>query len=365
MTGDKLTHRIITLSGPRARGGEKGGGKGGLEGGLDPGRGGFGPGTGASAPDHVDSALDFFTPQKAQAQNFFYPLETWLEAFLVDRKVRGLSPKTLSFYRSKLTNFLAFAQARALDQVVQVTPGEVRLWLLSLEEGHTPGGVMCFYRALKAFLSWFLDEADPGGWKSPMDKVKPPKVPEHVLDPVDRDTFRALLKVCPRGQLTGDRDRAIFLVLLYTWARAQELLDLDLEDVDTVTGQVLIRRGKGSKSRTVFLGKKTRREVRAYLRHRGLGPGPLFQKDEGGRLDYQGLRFVVKRRAEKAGVQAPALHSFRRAFALEMLRNGVDIFMLQALMGHADLGVLRRYLKYVTRDLAQAHQRGGPVDNWE
>jgi site-specific recombinase XerD len=69
------------------------------------------------------------------------------------------------------------------------------------------------------------------------------------------------------------------------------------------------------------------------------------------------------RRANQAAIKAPTLHSFRRAFASNMLRAGVDVFSLQKLMGHADLQVLRRYLAQTTDDIAQAHRIGSPVDN--
>jgi integrase/recombinase XerD len=59
----------------------------------------------------------------------------------------------------------------------------------------------------------------------------------------------------------------------------------------------------------------------------------------------------------------PKLHGFRRAFALNMPRSGVDIFVLQRLMGHADLQVLRRYLAQNDEDNQLAHMRGSPVDN--
>jgi site-specific recombinase XerD len=57
------------------------------------------------------------------------------------------------------------------------------------------------------------------------------------------------------------------------------------------------------------------------------------------------------------------LHGFRCAFALNMLRSGVDIFVLQRMMGHADLQVLRRYLAQNDEDNQLAHMRGSPVDN--
>ena len=70
---------------------------------------------------------------------------------------------------------------------------------------------------------------------------------------------------------------------------------------------------------------------------------------------------ILTRRAKLADVKAPSLHSFRRAFAINMLRAGVDVFSLQKLMGHADLQVLRRYLEQTTEDISQVHRMGSPV----
>ena len=129
------------------------------------------------------------------------------------------------------------------------------------------------------------------------------------------------------------------------------------------TGSILIRHGKGAKFRTVFLGKKSRRAVRAYLRCRTDNCHALWVTQEGECLTYWGLREIIRRRSTLAKVKAPSLHSFRRAFALNMLRAGADIFSLQKLMGHADLQVLRRYLAQTNQDTFEAHRRGGPVDN--
>jgi len=74
------------------------------------------------------------------------------------------------------------------------------------------------------------------------------------------------------------------------------------------------------------------------------------------------LRSMVQRRARAAGVRAPGLHDFRRAFALLALRGGVDLVSLQRLMGHSGLDVLRRYLAQTEADLRAAHAKGAPVD---
>ena len=88
----------------------------------------------------------------------------------------------------------------------------------------------------------------------------------------------------------------------------------------------------------------------------------LFTTIDNEPFTYFGLRGMITRRSKYAGIDPPALHDFRRAFALGMLRNGVDIYTLQKLMGHADLQVLRTYLAQNNNDLAAAHKRFGLAD---
>jgi site-specific recombinase XerD len=150
---------------------------------------------------------------------------------------------------------------------------------------------------------------------------------------------------------------------LDTGARAQEFLNLNLEDVELATGSVLIRQGKGHKPRMVFLGRKSIRAIRAYYRFRRDTNPALWVSVHGERVTYAALRCLLRRRAQLAALKdIPTPHDFRRAFALIMLRNGVDIFALQKLMGHSDLQVLRRYLAQTDQDIQTAHMRGSPVD---
>ena len=154
------------------------------------------------------------------------------------------------------------------------------------------------------------------------------------------------------------------LFLLDSGLRARELLSIDLDDVNLITGNVLLRRGKGSKPRTVFIGKETKKAVRAYLRERDDSLRALWvTHNQGKRLAYGGLRALLGRHAKLAGIDVPSAHDFRRAFAITMLRNGTDLVTLARLMGHTSLKVLQRYLKQLPEDLQAAHQNAGPVDN--
>ncbi|MGH2536799.1 MAG: tyrosine-type recombinase/integrase [Candidatus Promineifilaceae bacterium] len=290
-------------------------------------------------------------------------VSAWIKAFLVDRQAQRLAAGSLRFYREKLEPFATFCREWGIVRLQQVTPTDVRAYLLWLEEaGHNAGGLHAAYRALRAMLNWWEQEVEPAGWANPIRKVKAPRVAQEPLEPADTAAIKAMLATCERGELTGARDRAALLFLMDTGVRAAEFVALDLEDCDLYGGAFLVRRGKGGKPRTVFIGRQTRQALRAYLKLRQDDcPAVWVTRDEE-RLGYYGLREIVRRRAARAGVQAPSLHGFRRLFALECLRNGMDVFALQRLMGHADLAVLRRYLAQTSADLAEAHRRTSPAD---
>ena len=236
---------------------------------------------------------------------------------------------------------------------------------MELQSGHTPGGVHAVYRALRAFLLWWQDEEAPAGWVNPLRRVRAPRVGIEPLEPIAPTDLQRLLKHCRRGTFHGDRDRAVFVTLLDTGCRASELLAINLEDLDLAQGQVLIRRGKGHKPRMVFIEATCRKAIAAYTRHLATDEpsAPLWRTSAGERLTYEGLRDIVRRLAKAAGIKAPTLHAFRRTFAITALRNGMDVFALQRLMGHADLTVLRRYLAQTDEDLKLAHRKHSPAES--
>ncbi|MBI5954409.1 MAG: tyrosine-type recombinase/integrase [Chloroflexi bacterium] len=291
-------------------------------------------------------------------------LFTLAAGFLLDRKAQRLTNKTVEFYRSNLQLFLNWCDLQAIKTIEQLTPEVIRLYMLHLDETkHKAGGVHAKYRVIRVFLRWYQAEFEPAAWRNPLTKVKPPRVDVEPLEPVPIEHVRLMIDTCPRGKFTDERDRAIILFLLDTGVRAGELLALDRQDVDILTGDVLIRKSKSRKARTVFLGRQARRALRVYLKLRDDGSRPLFVTDERERLKMPGLRQIILRRARRAGIPAPSMHSFRRAFALAMKRAGIDLISLQRLMGHADLSQLGRYLAQDAEDLRSDHERGSPADN--
>ncbi len=307
-------------------------------------------------PIQAQGTTKFFAPEYTQ------DIRILAEQFLLARKAENLAAGTLRFYAFKLKLFNDYCEAQQVKDIANITPDLIRRFMLYLEGSHNAGGCHAAYRTLRAFLHWYEREFELDDWKNPIKRVKAPKAGQEPLDPVSPETVQALLACC-KNDFTGRRDRALILFLLDSGTRAAECLAVNLENIDLATGAVLIRRGKGRKPRTVFVGRHTRRALRAYFKLRVDNHPALWLTNEGERLSYWGLRSMIQRRAKLAGVEAPELHGFRRAFALTMLRNGVDLITLQRLMGHADLTVLGRYLAQTESDLQQAYQQHSPVDN--
>lgn len=306
------------------------------------------------------------TPYQWTIQNMVQDsyIDTWIDAFLLDRKAQNMAKGTLYFYKKKLEFLSKYCESQAVKNITQIDPPFIRQYLFYIESlGHNPGGIHAFYRTLKTFLRWWENEVEPEGWKNPINKVKAPRVPVEPLDPVDIEDIKTMLEICPKETVTGRRDNAIMLFLLDSGVRATELLDIDLDDINLITGEVLIRQGKGRKPRYVFIGSKTRKALRNYLRFRQDQNPALWITKDLERVSYWGLKGIMRSRAEQAKVKTPSIHSFRRWFALTCLRAGANVYSIQELMGHADLQVLKRYLKQTTPDLMKAHIKASPVDN--
>ena len=127
------------------------------------------------------------------------------------------------------------------------------------------------YRALKRFFGFLLEEGEITS--SPMENMKPPKVPEIPPAVLTDDQLRALLKACSGKAFDDKRDTALLRCFIDTGARRAEILGLrwsddpDDSDVDLDQGQLYVL-GKGRRYRTLPIGAKTIRALDTYIRAR-------------------------------------------------------------------------------------------------
>jgi site-specific recombinase XerD len=284
------------------------------------------------------------------------------DLFLAECQSR-LSPKTIHFYRWGCASFIAWSHDQhAVDDLSGVSTRFLREYIVNLRtQGLKPASVRAAVRIVR---SWFLfleaEELLPG--KNPMGRVKLPKLSKHLLPAISLADVRSLLEAAKQTP-TPERDTAIIFMLVDSGVRASELCGLVWRDVDLQRGQVFVRSGKGDKDRFTFLGKRSREALATYRATLGrIDPGSaVFQRAgrryAGGGLRYDGLKRLLRRLGDAAGVPGCHAHAFRRSFAVEMRRDGADLVCLARLMGHSDLTMLQQhYIPLLTDDLANAHR---------
>lgn len=289
-------------------------------------------------------------------------LKSALDLFLLEGESRRFTEKTLEFYQGRLSLFIRWCEPRDVMSIETLTHHHIRQYLVDLQQS----GVSSAYhhshaRAIRAFLNYCV--RDDLIAVSPFKKVKMPILEKKVPQSLSVEDFQKILKACKY-----ERDKAIFVFLLDSGVRASELLSINVEDVDMKEGTVMIHLGKGQKGRTVYIGAGTRKQLKRYLIKERDGDNtnpkePLFtRQDNNARLDYDGLKQMMRRFKNKTGVKFSA-HVFRKTFAIMSLMNGMDIYVLAKLMGHADITVLRAYLNITRDNLKEAHKKFGVVDN--
>ena len=138
------------------------------------------------------------------------------------------------------------------------------------------------------------------------------------------------------------RDAAL-LVLLRSGARRQEVVDLDVADVNLVTGAVHIRSGKGNKSRITYFPQSLCPIAQRWIDLRGRRPGPFLHPvrkggsiQRGDRLTAQSVLFLLGKLQTELQLEELSPHDFRRTFITQLAEAGVDATTAQRLSGHAD-----------------------------
>ena len=151
------------------------------------------------------------------------------------------------------------------------------------------------------------------------------------------------------GSLRTWRDRAIAGLMLWCGLRSMEVLGLRVKDVD-IGGRWVTVTGKGSKQRRVPLDPDVASVIDVYL----LAERPESESDRlflvakgpnrGGPLTTAGLRTVFRYHREVTGVTGGHPHALRHTFGTVLAEAGVDLAVMQALLGHAHVDTTARYV---------------------
>jgi integrase/recombinase XerD len=179
------------------------------------------------------------------------------------------------------------------------------------------------------------------------------RAPTPTIGYLENDEMQALLAAPDRNTQSGRRDHAILLFLYNTGARVQELTRLHANDLQlNRPGQVLLH-GKRNKDRICPLWKTTTNTLSELLAEHHINPNTdqhVFLNNRTQPITRFGVDYIIKKHAHTASQQIPTLtqkrispHTIRHTTAVHLLNAGVDINVIRAWLGHADINTTHVY----------------------
>lgn len=284
-------------------------------------------------------------------------------------KAEAKAPGTITKYLTALRTFEAWLSAGGYSvNVAEIQKRHVQEFMAaSLEKVKSSTANSRFY-SLKAFFN-FLMEDEEIRWH-PMEGMSPPPAPAPPVALVSGDFVQALLKTCKGSSFEDRRDAALIMMLLDTGGRVSEIVRLTLDDVGDGSAGVIGKasaKGGGPRPRTVHYGPTTARALDRYLRvrdrHVFAGRPELWVGRQGPTTRW-GVRDILDRRCDLAGLAHIHPHQFRHTAAHEWLADGGEENDLMRLMGWSSRTMVGRYAASAAdaRAAANYKKRQSPVD---
>lgn len=252
-----------------------------------------------------------------------------VEAFLAAKRIDGCRPKTIKGYRERLKLFMT----QCSKPVQQITTDDLREYLAYLvDERHLmDNSVQAHINTLRSFFSWLVDEDNIR--KSPMRKIKSLKIDKlRSRHPLTAEQLELVRDGC-----RGYKEKALVEFLVSSGCRVSEVAGLRVDDIDWRDRKCKVI-GKGNKERTVYFSVRAKLMLQLYIAERRGGEA-LFASS---RAPYEpltdrGIEKMISKLGKRIGMERPLYpHLMRHTFASHALNCGMELTIIQHLLGHSD-----------------------------
>lgn len=283
------------------------------------------------------------------------------------REIKKTSKNTEVSYQRDLMQLASFLGQQGIREVGKVTKTSLNSYILYLEKaGRATTTISRTLASMKAFFHYERTQGNIG--KDPAELIKAPKVEKKEPIILTVDEVNCLLSQ-PDGETPKEfRDRAMLELLYATGIRVSELINLKKSDINLTVGYITCR--DEHKERMIPFGKVSKLALSTYMERgreqllKEQDSEWLFTNCNGRPMSRQGFWKIVKFYGDKAGIKADITpHSLRHSFAAHLLRNGADIHVVQAMLGHSDMATTQMYMNYAQKEAVRraytgVHPRG-------
>jgi site-specific recombinase XerD len=281
---------------------------------------------------------------------------------------KGRSPMTIRNYDFYLRRFIEWAKDPNCDDISSDMIRQYRLYLNRREDGR--GGTLkkttqnYHLIALRSFLKYLARNDVETLASEKIELAKQGSRDVSFLDSSDLSRLLDAPSMADAPKIIQLRDRAILELFFSTGLRVSELAGLKIASVNLDRDEFTVR-GKGDKTRVVFLSQQAKHAIDEYLKLREDECPYLFVRhdraksgaEEIGAITPRSIERLVHRYSVMAGIPKHVTpHTLRHSFATDLLMNGADIRSVQAMLGHSSITTTQIYTHVTNQQLREVHK---------
>jgi len=282
--------------------------------------------------------------------------------------VKGCAKKTIEAYKNDLSYYSNYCVNHEIN-IVQAQCYEVQKFIADLSaEMFAAVSINRCLSSIRGFYKWMIRmEKRKNNPCLSLRNVKAPVKLPSVLWEDEMSEFSSLPEMA--GILWPQRDKALIMAMYTAGLRISEVTSLKMENISSELDEARIT-GKGGKQRYVFFSEDAISTIEEYLpfraerlRKAGIDSkkGALFINMNGKPISISGVRWIITQYAQQSNiVKNIHPHVLRHSFATHLVNSGLDIRLVQEMLGHSNISTTQRYTHTNIENLRKVYMRAHP-----
>lgn len=273
------------------------------------------------------------------------------------------SEHTIKSYQRDIKHLAGYCSDRAITRWTDLQHTDIRAHIAGRHrKGLSSKSLQRELSAIRSFYNFLLKKGQVS--VNPAQTIQAPKQARKLPKTLDVDQLSGLLEAGASSPLEI-RDLAMFELFYSSGLRLSELSALDLADLDLPDNTLMVRSGKGGKSRVLPVGSKAVTAIENWLRQRAMkipaSEPALFISTHGTRLGKRSIELRLEQWCKKKGIAAHIHpHMLRHSFASHLLESSRDLRAIQELLGHSNISTTQIYTHLDFQHLAEIYDSAHP-----
>lgn len=275
------------------------------------------------------------------------------------------SKATISSYLFDLKDYNAFLDENEID-IKDVNEKDIQEYLNKLKRNdYEVTSINRKLVCLRNFYKYLKTEVDDN-ILNPVLNISNLKTKQRLPKDLFEEQVKALLTPCEKKEIYKIRNQCLIGMLLQTGMRVSEIVNLDILDIDKEMKTIRVF-GKGSKERQVYFMDSLIPLLDSYylIREKMVlneNEAAVFIGSKGTRITKRAIENILNDRAKHATNPFKVTpHMLRHTFATNLLNNGVDIKMVQELLGHESISTTQIYTHVSKQHLKEVYENTHPM----